>query len=246
MTFYQTTSALFVGLLVAVLLRERHLDGHTNPPSRGSGSDKYRAGLVVTVSLAMMAGEVLSLLVLFNNHAISGVHVAVGVVALVAVLGTAVPVALSVAADVVGPDAAKKTVRIASWSGAALVGLAALFGAYEVGLSQGRVPAGSLNTPQQFRVYGTCAAGSCGLNERRQPSPTAGKVGRLEDGEAVGVICQTKGAPLTADRRTSDIWDQLSNAGYVSDLFVSTPKVGQFSPGLARCPAHPITNGTIG
>jgi len=246
LTFYQTTSGLFVGLLVAVLLGEQHLDGQTDPSSSRFMNERRRAGLTVTVSLAMVAGEILSLLVLFNNHVITGAHLAVGVAALIAVLGTAAPVALSVAADVVGPSAAKKAVRVVVWSGAALAGLATLFGAYDLGLSQGRVPSGSLNTPQPFRVYGTCAAGSCGLNERQQPTPTARKLGRLEDGETVGVICQTDGAPLKANGRTSDIWDQLSNASYVSDLFVSTAKVDQFSPGLARCPGHPITNGTSG
>jgi hypothetical protein len=244
--FYQTTSGLFVGLLVAVLLRERHLDGNTTSPGRHSTNERRRGGLVVTVSLAMVAGEILSLVVLFNRRAIAGAHVTVGIAALVAVLGTAVPVALTVAADVVGPNAAKKAIQIMSWAGAAIVGLAALFGTYELGRAQGHVPAGSLNTPQRFQVYGTCAAGSCGLNERERPDPTARKLGRLEDGTAVGVICQTEGARFSVRGHASNIWDQLSNASYVSDLFISTPKAGQFSPGLRHCPNHAITNGTIG
>jgi hypothetical protein len=244
LAFYQTTSALFVGLLVAVLLRARHLDGGPTAPL--TSGDKRRASLVAFVSLAMVFGEIASLLALFNAHATGLEHAIVGIAMLIAILGTAPPAVFTVLGGILGEDARRLVFRLAVWGTAAAIGAGALFAAYRLGATSGRVPTGSLNAPHAYQVYGTCASGGCGLNERKAPTPYAQKLGSLQDGMTVHVICQTLGYPLSTNHHTSRIWDQLASAAYISDLFVSTPTTGKFAPELSRCPTQPITSGTQG
>jgi hypothetical protein len=92
--------------------------------------------------------------------------------------------------------------------------------------------------PRTYRVYGTCAAGACGLNERSAPRASARELGKLADGTRVVITCQTSGPPPpTAHSR---VWDRIAVAHahgpvYVSDAYVDTPGNGVTSPGLAGC-----------
>lgn len=247
MIFYQTTSALFLGLLVAVLLRAELLDGRPDEKRASTASGRRRAALIAFVSLAMAIGEFASLLVLFSAHATGLAHDVVGITALIALVGIMPPAMLAVITRVLGAEAVHLWLRRAAWSSAAILGISAPFVADHLGvLASGPVPSGSLNTPRQYQVFGTCAAGACGLNERAAPTPHAKKLGQLQDGSPIGVICQVIGYPLRTNDRTSRIWDQLADASYVSDLFVSTPHSGSFSPELTKCPRQAITSGTQG
>jgi surface antigen len=70
------------------------------------------------------------------------------------------------------------------------------------------------------------------LNERAAPNTSAAIVGHLDYRASVSIICQTTGTSVDG----SDIWDKLPGGQFVSDYWVSTPAVGQFSPGLTQCP----------
>jgi hypothetical protein len=244
--FYQTTSELFVGLLVAVLLRAELIDGDDRDEHLTSNA-RRRGGLVAAISLAMAAGELVSLLVLFSSHGTVSTHIIVGVAALIGIIGTATPAVLTIMSRVLGTKKLHRSLLQMAWSLATVLCVGAFGLAYHIGSETlARTPGGSLNTPRTFHVYGTCAAGACGLNERAAPTPHSEKIGQLQDGTAIGIICQTTGYPLRTNGHTSRIWDQLANAAYVSDLYVSTPNVGTFSPELNRCPVKRITNHTQG
>lgn len=88
-----------------------------------------------------------------------------------------------------------------------------------------------------YRVDGTCADGSCVLNECSEPAPCGLKnVGRLQEGELVDIICQLRGQEAEAPNGVvSYIWDRLASGAYVSDLFVSTPRTNRFSRQIPRC-----------
>lgn len=250
MTFYQTTSGVFIGLLVAVLLRADIVDGDARavtPQGREDQGDPHnsrRLLSVVVVSLAMAVGEVVSLLVLFNNRANSVEHIVVGMSVIVAIGGITPPALITVLRRAFGPQTVDLWMRRGVVTALSAVFTAAAFLAGALTNSPSR-PASLLN-PRFYRVYGTCAAGACGLNERVAPSPKSRKLGELQDGALIGVICQVMGYPLAVAGHTSAVWDQLSNAAYVSDVFVSTPRAGRFSPELSRCPASQITNDTQG
>ncbi len=92
-------------------------------------------------------------------------------------------------------------------------------------------------TPREsYRVYGTCAVGRCGLNERERPTPESRRRRQWRDGQVVEIVCQTTGARLTAPSGvSSNVWDKLQTGGYVSDLHVDTPRVGDYSSGIPAC-----------
>jgi hypothetical protein len=85
-----------------------------------------------------------------------------------------------------------------------------------------------------YHVYGTCAAGDCGLNERSQPTTTSKRLGQKRDGDAVTIVCQARGTELrNPNGVTSTVWDKLTNGAYVTDLYVDTPAVGGEIPACA-------------
>jgi hypothetical protein len=104
----------------------------------------------------------------------------------------------------------------------------------------GTPPAGPV-TPTEFyySVYGTCADGACGLRVRSGPGYSGfPQIGRLSDGDGIAIVCQTTGetvGPSPTTGNSSAIWDRLSSGGYVSDLYVTTPAIGQFTPGIPSC-----------
>jgi surface antigen len=82
--------------------------------------------------------------------------------------------------------------------------------------------------PQTHHVYGTSGLG---LKVRSAPSRGASEVGHLPEGAEVTVECQTRGERV----EESDVWDQIGPGQFVSDWYIDTPAVGEFSPGLPLC-----------
>jgi hypothetical protein len=97
-------------------------------------------------------------------------------------------------------------------------------------------------SPPSFYVYhvmDTCADGACGLNIRSGPGYSDYTlIGVLAEGAEVAIICQVLGqivGPSPATGNSSGIWDQLTSGGWVSDLYISTPNVGTWSPPIPQC-----------
>jgi hypothetical protein len=86
-------------------------------------------------------------------------------------------------------------------------------------------------------VYGTCADGPCGLNERNGPCySSCARIGGFYDGNAVNVVCQTTGELVSASDGQTDVWDRLTDGGYVTDMYVDTPNSRHgFSPPIPQC-----------
>lgn len=87
-------------------------------------------------------------------------------------------------------------------------------------------------------VYGTCADGACGLNERSGPGYSSyAIVGTVGEGGEVDIVCQTQGELVTPNHGTaSTVWDKLTNGAYITDVYVDTPGVGgSFSPPIPQC-----------
>lgn len=60
--------------------------------------------------------------------------------------------------------------------------------------------------------------------------------GALPDGSWVEVACETRGATVTSDAGTSNVWEKLTDGTYIPNVFVKTGHDG-FTPGLPRCSA---------
>ena len=69
------------------------------------------------------------------------------------------------------------------------------------------------------------------LNVRSGPTAASAIIGQLQPGSTVAVICQARGQQVG----TTPVWDRISNGGYVSDRYVSTPSSTGFSAALPRC-----------
>jgi hypothetical protein len=86
--------------------------------------------------------------------------------------------------------------------------------------------------PATYTVTGT---GGIGLNERLDASTSKPPVGRLADGDQVVVMCQRMGELVGSNGVSSAIWNLTSAHVYVSDLWLTTPGVGVFTPSLPQC-----------
>lgn len=88
----------------------------------------------------------------------------------------------------------------------------------------------------RYRISGTCVNGSCYVNECATPAVCGSEnEGELKEETAVDIVCQTKGEMTKAPNdRHSYVWDRLSTALYVSDLYVSGTRSGKFAD-LPRC-----------
>jgi hypothetical protein len=77
-----------------------------------------------------------------------------------------------------------------------------------------------------------------GLYERTGPGySNYSAVRLLSEGTQVTITCQTLGEFVTpAKGRGSEIWDKLTSGEYVSDDYIDTPRVNEFTPGLGVCP----------
>jgi surface antigen/uncharacterized protein YraI len=88
-------------------------------------------------------------------------------------------------------------------------------------------PAGA--TAQAHQVYGT---GNDGLYERTGPGENYSDEGWLPNGASIEVTCQIMTASTV---NGSGMWDLLSSGYFVSDYYVNTSVVGNYSPGIAHC-----------
>ncbi len=87
-------------------------------------------------------------------------------------------------------------------------------------------------------VYHTCANGKCGLRLHTGPGYSAYPVTRvLVDGDAVGIVCQARGEPVSGiDGSSSNVWDRLVEGDWAADFYVDTPgTTGSFSPPIPVC-----------
>ena len=118
-------------------------------------------------------------------------------------------------------------------------GVGAFVGAFALGtLVNGDDTQQTLVLESPYHVEGTDTNGSGFVNVCGSPAPCAGKdpIGRLNEGDPVPVDCQLKGRRVESlSGRSSYIWDRLVPEGFVSDLYVSTPRVGRFSSSIPRC-----------
>lgn len=70
------------------------------------------------------------------------------------------------------------------------------------------------------------------------PHSSYGARETLVDGDPVNIVCQETGedvGPSHVTGKSSAIWDNLENGGWVSDLYVTTPGAGGFTAGIPRC-----------
>ena len=69
------------------------------------------------------------------------------------------------------------------------------------------------------------------LKERASPSTSAAVTNSYAYGDALDVTCQTTGEEIYGD----NVWDRLSDGGYVFDLYTTTTGGLGFTAGIPRC-----------
>lgn len=83
-----------------------------------------------------------------------------------------------------------------------------------------------------YQVYGT---GSDGLYQHTGPGTTYPKITNpvtLPEGATVDIACQVITSSVV---NGSGVWDLETDGDWVSDYYINTPVVGNYSPGLAQC-----------
>ncbi len=110
-----------------------------------------------------------------------------------------------------------------------------------VGLAPGLIASASVLL-STYQVRGTCVSGTCGLAEWSGPGTSSFRAeGAVYEGQEVRVACQARGElMLGPSGRGSPIWDRLASGAFISDLYLNTPAVGQFSSALPHCRALAI------
>lgn len=130
-----------------------------------------------------------------------------------------------------------------SWINSALASLTPQSPSPAPSPSPSPAPGPSPSTPAPtsyvYTVYGTCADGACGLNVRAGPGYSEyALLGSLNEDVEVDIVCQAIGetvGPSPTTHHSSAIWDQLTDGGWVSDLYVTTPNIGTWSPPIPEC-----------
>ena len=85
-----------------------------------------------------------------------------------------------------------------------------------------------------YSISWTCDQG-CAVAVRSGPTTTSPVVGRIGDGDAVAVLCQTTGPVVRSGSVSSSVWDELRDGDWVPDIYVTTPSHAGFTPGLPSC-----------
>jgi hypothetical protein len=228
---YQATSAAFVGLLVAVVINEVRAHDKATP------HDLVAATSLAIFAITLGGGEIAALTALFIGHGTKALR---DIVWIGATLATIMAVARGM---VVAADRLLEEEAVRRWASrgavVAMTATATLAVVYIISRPEKARPPGA----DVFRVYGTCVAGSCGLNQRPTPSRTAQSLGVLYDGDPVRVVCQLRGTMVRASPgHSSNLWDLLDDGSFVSDLFVSTSKSGARSANVTPCPPGQTSN----
>jgi hypothetical protein len=133
---------------------------------------------------------------------------------------------------------ATPSVDVAASIPAALSWIKQITGAVPAPAATPPQPSGTSARTYRYAIYHTCANGHCGLNARSGPGYTSYSVTRtLVDGNAVDIVCQTRGEAVSgADGSSSTVWDRLVQGDYVADFYVNTPGMtGSFSPPIPQC-----------
>jgi len=94
-----------------------------------------------------------------------------------------------------------------------------------------------------YKVFHTCNGPYvCGLRIRQGPGTSYPKIGHLDNNALIQIVCQTAGQFQTNTKGVStDVWDELLQGGFVSDLYVNTQGVrisatqSGFDPSIPRC-----------
>lgn len=77
---------------------------------------------------------------------------------------------------------------------------------------------------------------TAGLKEHTGPHTTDPTTTTLAHQAAITIRCQTSGELVKpGSDKGSVVWDRLADGGYVSDYYVDTPVVDDFSPNIPRC-----------
>jgi hypothetical protein len=89
-----------------------------------------------------------------------------------------------------------------------------------------------------YPTYHVAGTEGHGLHERTGPGyDNYPEVGFLTENTSVEIVCQTWGELVTPTHGSpSRIWDKLPSGHYVSDDYISTPDVNEFTPGIGVCP----------
>jgi hypothetical protein len=68
-------------------------------------------------------------------------------------------------------------------------------------------------------------------------------LGALEEGTDITIFCQRRGDRVTDRGYSSSVWDSVEATdgsgrwGWVSDLYVNTPNIDEYTPGISVCTA---------
>lgn len=85
-------------------------------------------------------------------------------------------------------------------------------------------------------VTGTCRDGACGVKLRTGPGYSGyPAVGSLPEGGEADVLCQAMGETISNGYAASAVWDKLTNGDWVSDFYLNTPNIGNWSPPIPQC-----------
>lgn len=80
-------------------------------------------------------------------------------------------------------------------------------------------------------VSGYKVTGIGRVAKRSGPGTNFRRLGWINRGTSIDITCQQRGMKV----RGSSIWDRLSDGGWVTDYYVSTPSFNNFSPGIPQC-----------
>lgn len=80
-------------------------------------------------------------------------------------------------------------------------------------------------------VGGYKIVGISRVARRTGPGTNYRRLGWINRGTQIDIACQKEGMRV----RGSSIWDRLSDGGWITDYYVSTPLFNGFSPGISQC-----------
>jgi hypothetical protein len=227
LAFYQTAAAVFAVLLLTGVVGEiRDIRAEIARDERLTPALRRHLFMATLILIVVGTGELIALLALLRSPSSpeQWQQVVVGACLLVSVVGIPLLALLPLWPQVKELAILKRLLVFI------LVVLLAAGGLYLLYTAIHRKAA-----TYSYQVFGTCVAGSCGLNERSRPTVESRRLGQLQDGDVVKIVCQVPGGSVTTPEGVSStIWDRLSNGHYISDVSIDTPPVGSQIP---ACPS---------
>jgi uncharacterized protein YraI len=89
---------------------------------------------------------------------------------------------------------------------------------------------------------GTINTSGAALTVRAAPGTGYDGWTSVADGASVTILCQTTGSSVTGTYGTTNIWDMISDGGFVSDAYVYTGSDGTVAPTCPYAAAPPRAN----